>query len=526
MAAAPIKIDRTFNERKRIIRLLDFLKRENLTHDQMERIGKRLQKSGRRALNPLVRKLWREKNGTALYRYTCMLDFFDDSKWLDELVRITLRRKDIDEEGRLALLDALQDYGVDVTLPPFAGMTGYGADTLDGLIADCLKDGERGFVRFIDIFIDSADEVRSRMVKKLGDTGTPEALLLLGLLLDFESGVVVSEAAKALGRIKSGIALTLLSEAVDRAPAESSGALKRSMRRLSLLGVTEEEPLPSIFPVPLPLRHAFAGPVDIYGSRSIWFSWELPEGVFASLLLMTGDRDGMTNAISYRVSNEKEYDRLLDDMVSVELLAPVEQEYALSLLRDSIFQSRKTGSLLPPDFYLDRRFFPFEAIRPEPYLPRFRMECLDGIVEKIPGFIAASGDLLDNPALEGWLFSEPDIYDFAEELERLEAKGEPAGESRLEAGLERFCGEIILPRRGDLVKRLLFAADYMQQTGGDERVVQQTIATALSLVGGFLSESRHPFVRRLLLESIEAARHGLADGYDPRLEGDFDDDRE
>src|SRR6266702_4808190 len=124
-----MKLDKTLRERRRIIRLLDFLKRDDLTGEQMERIGRRLQKSGRRALQPLVRKLWQEKNGTAIYRYTCMLDFFDDSNWLDQLVQITLRRTDLEEEGRLALLDALQDYGIDVTLPPFAGMTGYGASS-------------------------------------------------------------------------------------------------------------------------------------------------------------------------------------------------------------------------------------------------------------------------------------------------------------------------------------------------------------------------------------------------------------
>jgi hypothetical protein len=111
------KIDKSLRERRRIIRLLDFLKRDDLTGEQMERIGRRLQKSGKRALSPLVRKLWQEKNGTAIYRYTCMLDFFDDSSWLDQLVQITLRRKDLEDDGRLALLDALQDYGIDVTAP-------------------------------------------------------------------------------------------------------------------------------------------------------------------------------------------------------------------------------------------------------------------------------------------------------------------------------------------------------------------------------------------------------------------------
>ena len=37
----PFKIDKSLRERRRIIRLLDYLKRDDLTGEQMERIGKR-----------------------------------------------------------------------------------------------------------------------------------------------------------------------------------------------------------------------------------------------------------------------------------------------------------------------------------------------------------------------------------------------------------------------------------------------------------------------------------------------------
>ena len=182
----------------------------------MERIGKRLQKSGKRALSPLVRKLWQEQNGTAIYRYTCMLDFFDDAGWLDQLVKITLQRKDLEEDGKLALLDLLHDCGIDVTAPPFAGMTGYGAASLDGFIDECLSDGERGLVRFIDSFLDVADEYRERMIRRLSEVGTPDAVALLEILLSFERPEVVREAILALGRIKNGCALNVLERAEPR----------------------------------------------------------------------------------------------------------------------------------------------------------------------------------------------------------------------------------------------------------------------------------------------------------------------
>ena len=63
----------------------------------------------------------------------------------------------------------------------------------------------------------------------------------------------------------------------------------------------------------------------------------------------------------------------------------------------------------------------------------------------------------------------------------------------------------------------------MQQTGRGEQAVQQALATALSLVGGFLPEARHPFIRRLVLDSVDTARQALSEGYDLRLDDNYDD---
>ena len=96
----------------------------------------------------------------------------------------------------------------------------------------------------------------------------------------------------------------------------------------------------------------------------------------------------------------------------------------------------------------------------------------------------------------------------------------------LEAEISSFCDEIIVPRRADIIKRLLLTADYLQQTGSEEQPVQKTLATALSLVGGFLPECRHPFIRRLVLDSVDTARQALSEGYDLRLDESYDDDGE
>ncbi len=521
-----LNIDKSLRERRRINRLLDFLKRDDLTGEQMERIGRRLQKSGKRALSPLVRKLWREQNGTAIYRYTCMLDFFDASAWMDQLIQITLQRKDLEEDGKLALLDVLHDSGIDVTAPPFAAMTGYGAPTLEGFVDDCLGDNERGLVRFIDSFLDVADEFRERMMGRLADKGSAEAVALLEILLSFEKEEIVHAAVRALGRTRSGYALDVLGRAELRFEGEPAAMIRRSIRRLSFTGIRDAVELPHSFQQPLPFFEVYAGPVDFYGSRTLWFSWRLDDLSFAAMLILTGETDGMLNAISYRMKDQKEYGHILKDVAGGEMLTPVEPDYALASLRDALHLSRAGGFYLPPDFYVDMRLFRPDSLKPEAYIPRFKLKHLEDIVEKIPGYVATSNDLLDEPGLEGWLLTEMALYDAADRFTALETGGGAVSVSpeALEAEISRCCDELIVPRRADIIKRLLLTADYLQQIECDESVVQKTLATALSIVGGFLPDCRHPFVRRLLLDSVDAARQTLAEGYDPRLEEGYDDD--
>jgi hypothetical protein len=525
--AKAIKIDTSLRERRSIIRLLDYLKRDDLTTDQMERIGKRLQKSGRRALRPLVRKLWQEKNGTAIYRYTCMLDFFDNSSWIDQLVQITLKRKDLEDDGRMALLDALQESGIDVTAPPFASMTGYGASSIEGFISECLKDGERGLVRFTDIFIDSTDNVRERMINCLSESESVEALAMLDILLGFERPEVIRETITALGKIKSGISLSVLQRAEKRNDGDIVKLIRRSIQRLSFLGISEALELPEIFAKPKPFNHQQVGAIDIYGTRSQLFSWREGEKGFAVLLLLVGDVEGVINAISYRMKDEEEYEAVLREVTAGELLEPVDQAYAMSVLNDAIYHSREQGYLMPPDLYVDLRLFETGLIKPEDMIPKFNLNNLEGFVEKIPGFLPGSSDLLDIACFEGWLLSEPAVYDSAERLEAESNKRShlKLTEDALETEIQRLCEELIVPRRAELIKRLLMSADYMQQTGCDENQVKQAIAVALSLVGGLIPESTHPFIRRVILDSLETARQALAEGYDLREEeGYYDED--
>ena len=518
-----LQVDTSYRERRRIVRLLDFLTRDQLTRDQLERIGRRLQKSGRRALPPLVRRLWREQDQERLYRYTCMLDFFDAANWLDQLVALTMQRRDLPEEGRLPLLNILQDYGVDVSVPPFS-RDNLSGSSLNSLLERCLQEGFWGMIRLMDHFLDADEALRQQLIRRLGscaDKGA-EAAVCLRMLACYEFSEVAGAAVEALGTLRHGCSLTVLQGLTHLPVGGLEDKVQRSIRRLNFLGIREPEPLPVALSAPARFLSIQAGPIDCYGIRTLWFSWEIADDSLAALILQVGDQDGVRHAVAVRFERRSDHDEYQDEVNVEEGMFAVELPYALNLLRDALQQSLERGFYLPPDFYGSRYLFGEHDLRPAAYLPGFPVPLLDGILDRIASLLAGCEELLDEPFFEGWLFTDPVVYELAEELgEQPLHEAAPLLQQRL---LERFCTELLEPDKPALLRRLLLIADCMQQVGCRKRAVQRVLALGLSLTGMLQGMQQHPFIRRLGFDSIEMARQSLAEGIDPRTMRSLDDE--
>jgi hypothetical protein len=518
-------VDTSYRERRRIVRLLDFLTREQLTRDQMDRIGRRLQKSGRRALPPLVRRLWREQDHERIYRYTCMLDFFDATNWLDQLVQLTLKRRDLADEGREPLLEILQDYGIDVSSPPFSRDDMRGA-TLDSFLHQCLQEGVWGMVRLMDRFLDVDESLRSQLIRRLGNRADfgAEAAACLRMLANFEYIEGAGQAIESLGTLRHGCAVTVLKSLKNLAVDGLDDRIARSIRRLGFLGIHQMEPLPVSLQEPVRLITVQASPLDCYGARSLWFSWELKYGTLAGLILQIGDQDGVRHAVTSRFENRLEHDEYLDEINAEEGLFPVGLPYAVNLLRDSLKKSIEKNYYLPPDLYSSRYLFGETDLRPVGYLPAFPVELLDSLLERMGSLLAGCEDLLEDPFFEGWLFTDLLVYELAEELGDIPLSTCSTDTQQLI--FERFCTELIEPAKIAILRRLLLTADFMLQTDCRKRIIQKVLALGLSLAGSSLPLNSHPFIRRLAFDSIEMARQALVEGFDPRKHLIYDDDEE
>ena len=518
-------LDTSYRERRRIVRLLDFLTRDQLTRDQLERIGRRLQKAGRRALQPLVRRIWKEQDRERLYRYTCMLDFFDATAWLDQLVQLTIARRDLPDDGRLPLLEILHDYGVDVSTPPFAREEMRGA-TLAGFLDQCLQEEVWGLVRLMDRFLDADEMLRSQLIRRLGNRSDhgAEAAAALRMLAFFEYAEVAGQAVEALGTLRHGCALTALQALAHLPVAGLEDQISRSIRRLGFLGIREALPLPVQLAEPVSLVVVQAASLDYYGVRAVWFSWELQDGSLAGLLMQLGEQDGVRHAVASRFQNRREHDDYLDEVNAEEGMFAVPYGYGVNLLKSALQQSIERGYYLPPDLYASRFLFGATDLRPADYLPDFPVELLDGLPSRMSSLLAGCEELLDEPFFEGWLLNEPLVYECAEALE-----GQPlssCSDDARQVVVERLCTDLVEPAKPALLRRLLLVADFMLRTGCQQRLVQRVLALGLSLAGAGLPLSRHPFIHRLTVESVELARQALAEGVDPRMNRTYNDDEE
>jgi hypothetical protein len=230
------KIDHTLQERHSILNLLEKLNRDSITVGEMEDIGMKLQKAGKQALPPLVRKLWREKNGDLISRYAYLLDFFDDEAWLEQLIRITLTRSDLEAEGKSALLTALENYGIDVTAPPFSRILDEVGGPLKLTLPRVLEKGEQGYILFMEDFCGYPAEVQCSIIRELPEVDDPRIFNIFDMLLGFDNPVVVRETLITLGRTRDQRGVPLLRRFRRKGDPELGIHVERSLKRLGFLG--------------------------------------------------------------------------------------------------------------------------------------------------------------------------------------------------------------------------------------------------------------------------------------------------
>jgi len=518
------KIDKSLTERHTIVNLLESLKRDDITMEEMEKIGARLQKAGKRALSPLIRRLWREENGDHISRYVFLLDFFEDEVWIDQIIRITLKRSDLEEDGKAALLSVLEDYGIDISVPPFSKLLAELNGPLELTIPRLLDKGEAGMVRFMEDFLCYPRETQAAVIRQIARINDHRVMSLFEILLRLEDMDIVGETIATLGRIREKKAASLLKAFDCPGNPQLRSLAERSLRRLSFLGITPDEPTAGVSPRPSYLCSVSS--IDGSGNRTLWFSRWGTEGRLDVLFMQLNDKYGMVDALGYSDISREKYDKLYLEVTGEETLNEIEPAYAILLIRDALSLNKKNSSHLPAEFYVQRGVLPAEALVPEPYSPRFPgfdLKRLDGSSE----LGGQSASLFEEEYFSGWFSADGRTFDLAEAFDLLENRS--AGRrlaTALEGFIEGFIQEKVVPNSERMARRLFLIADLMRRTGRERQLVEKTLSVALDLLKPGFSGRRSPFIRQYALESLKVTREAVAEGFDLRLQGDWEEDGE
>lgn len=501
-------IDTSLRERHTILNFLEQLTKENVSADELTEIGTTLRAAGRRALSPLFRRLWREKDGAVISRYTFLLSFFEDDGWLEQLIHLALTRKDLEEPGRLALIHALAGYGVDVSVPPFTQAIGSGG-SLRTTLPRLLDRGEDGLIVFMEEFAAYSLEAQKTIVRELSFVDDPRVVDLFGVLLAFDEPDTHREVVETLGRVRFPGAARLLRHYLYEASGNDRLLAERSLRRLGFLGLdTGDEGAERQFP----FHSSWASPPDVSGLSCLLVARWSEEEKLDILFMELHETDGLRDAWGWSGLTPDEYGDILRENAVEETLVAVDYGYVAELVGDSLERSHATGFYLPPEFYVRQRIFAGIDLTPRSYIPHFEGFDLDTADD--PSLVAGSAALLDDGYFDGWFFFDSRTRLLAEELEQLgddpfAREDEPAADRFL----ERWCRREVVPRLERIVRRLLLTADLMVRSGREKRLVAQTLAVAVSLSRGTVAPHRHPFLRRWLLELIGMVRDARAEGY-------------
>lgn len=515
------RIDTSLPQRSSLVRLLQRLEREDLSFQEMEKIADAVEEAGPRAIPPLMRRLRKVTSAAVIARYLYLLEYFDETCWFDELLRITMLRTDLDIDARKVFLAGLERLGIDTSELPLCCLPEQtGVFSPSGLDA-VLERGEAGFVSFLDDVACCSPEYRAVLVSRLAAGKGPAAESLLEILLDHSDRNVVKEALGALGRIRRRRAATILHRFLRRGTGIHGKIAERSMRKLSFLGILPEPD--EEITTGTDVLHAALSPIDGTGFRSAWFSrWDGNRRIEV-LFLQVHEVCGVTEAAGFNALTRKEYDSLFGKAVCEEGLLEVSPAYAQAILQDALFNNNRKGLSLPAEYQVRRRILG-SSIRPVPHVPDFSGFDLDRIAASAR-LIETADTLLDDGCCAGWFSAQERVFDIADEMASGRVPGAAGiSEPDLTTLLRQFMQEVVAPEKNRLARRLFLTADLMREAGSERELVERALCTALNIVNEKVPLVRNPFLRRFALESLAFACDALAEGYDLRYSGaDWDD---
>jgi hypothetical protein len=514
------KVDYRLLHKKRIIDFLESLKDKDYTVWQMDEFMKKLFSMGDQVVPVCLAKL-RESDEVLAPVVCYALEFANDYDVVEPLMDI-LVMPNVSDKVKARILTVLSHYGVDAgELPLDIIMNDFDKVATDSLV-EMLEDISKDYFLIpyiLDDFEEFPLDMKLAYIRDIGEQRDEKAVPLLEIIATIDDLPIAQEAVRALGKIKSGKALFSLNKLANQLTDESlKKVASREAQRLKFSGIQMEICAP---PVNLqkPVKVIISS-IDGLGSRALWIAWKNPlkSRKLCSMNLLLNADLGVKDCWGVSQISMREFNTSVKDLSKTTVVAECDMEYALTLIKDALFCNYRKNTDIPYQFFFWKHLLEQSYnLQPQFYKPVFEDFDLE-FISQSEEYLRKTFDLFNYGPFDDWFVAEPRVYDYADE--NRSKKGyvlKKMTYRKTEKLFSDFTRELIEPHI-EMIKRMLeLSADFLVRAGQGE-LAKVVLAALLNM--DLKPLYYHPFIQRMVIESIRVALNNMKNGFDLRVNPD------
>ena len=403
------------------------------------------------------------------------------------------------------------------------------ADTIEARIADELakvvgidQEALEQCVAFLGTMPPKAVE---HLLKSLKNSLDEQVLPLLELMVQDEHANIAELGILQLGTVQTFKAAQLLAEINETHPDKKlRKAARKSLYKLKSVGIEVET---SHKPLLGESKHepykALISAIDGGGTQLIMLTQEMLAGDLHLLQVVVSDEKGIMESYSKRGITKKMFERLPETFARESggidpMLTEVAYDYGASLVLEAETINTDSGDDVPGEYASIRKFFRLHQAQPVQN-PIYTLLDAENLKQQ-PYFLRTSEELFQHQSFLSWLLPVNEVSDYADEildqedsvLELSPQFQQERKEEIYQKIIDEHFGEEVVNR---LQRRLAIMA-YLFFLQEDEDIAKRALAAAMTLPEMSNAALKgHPFLRKLIVTSIEVALDVIEDGYDP-----------
>ncbi|MDI3480354.1 MAG: hypothetical protein PWQ97_9 [Tepidanaerobacteraceae bacterium] len=514
------KVDYRLLYKRKIVDFLESLKDKEYTVWQMNESMKKLFSMGEQVVQVCLSKL--RENDEGLAPVVCYaLEYANNYDVVPPLMDILIMPQ-ISDKVKARILTVLSHYGVDAgELPLDLIMKDFDGVASESL-TEMLEDIEKDYFLILYILDDMEEfslEMKLAYVRDIGDLKDERAVGLLEVIAMMDDIPLAQEAVKALGKIKSGKSLFALNKLSNRINDDRlKKIVEKEIQRLKFSGVQME-----ITPVPVKLSEPvkiIISSIDGLGSRALWIAWKNPlkPRKLISMNLLLNVQSGIKDCWGVPQITAREFNASVKELSSTTLIAECDMDYAIAIIRDALLRNRESGTEIPYQFFFWKHLLEQNYnLSPAAYKPSFEGFDTKDILNN-EEYFKRTFDLFNYRIFDDWFIAEPRVYDYADENKSKRGYViKKMSRQRAEKLFAKFTQELIEPQINMISRMLELSADFLVRAGQKELV--KIVLSALFHIN-ITPLYYHPFIQRMIIESLRVALNNMKNGFDMRVNPD------